>query len=123
MVRDPTAAQPGPDPEPDGLMDSAAPEEFRGALPTVERLAAPRGTAAERVHARIGDIATGNVGAPTRLPTAAHRLPTALIGREYRHDQWISEVRAENPGHPLPDGPASDLLSHVDGHLGRDPYA
>ncbi|MEV8293112.1 DinB family protein [Streptomyces rochei] len=40
MIRNLTAAEPSPDPELDGLMDSANPEKFRGALPTVERLSA-----------------------------------------------------------------------------------
>lgn len=39
-------------------MDSANPEKFRGALPTVERLTSVRRVVAERVHARIGTIAT-----------------------------------------------------------------
>ena len=38
MIRNLTAAEPSPDPELDALMDSAHPERFRGALPTVERL-------------------------------------------------------------------------------------
>ncbi|WP_269809380.1 hypothetical protein [Streptomyces triticisoli] len=33
-------------------MDSAQPEKFRGALPTVQRLTVFRDTAAERVRAR-----------------------------------------------------------------------
>src|ERR1700750_2561593 len=56
MIRNLTAAEPSPDPELDGLMDSARPERFRGALPTIERLTAVRGGGAERGHARIGDI-------------------------------------------------------------------
>ncbi|MFE1240453.1 hypothetical protein [Streptomyces tendae] len=66
MIRNLTAAEPSPDPDLDGLMDSANPEKFRGALPTVERLSVFRDTVAERVHVRIGDIAAGRVGAPTR---------------------------------------------------------
>lgn len=34
MIRNLTAAEPSPDPDLDGLMDSANPEKFRGALPT-----------------------------------------------------------------------------------------
>lgn len=65
-IRNLTAAEPSPDPELDGLMDSANPEHFRGALPTVERLTAFRDTVAERVHARIGAMAASNVGARRR---------------------------------------------------------
>ena len=39
MVRNLTAAEPSPDPALDALLDSALPEQFRGALPTVRRLA------------------------------------------------------------------------------------
>ncbi len=42
MIRNLTAAEPSPDPALDGLMDSALPEQFRGALPTVRRLSAFR---------------------------------------------------------------------------------
>ncbi|MFJ4623839.1 DinB family protein [Streptomyces sp. NPDC088812] len=79
MIRNLTAAEPSPDPELDGLMDSANPEKSRGTLPTVERLTAFRDTVGERVHARIGDIAAGKVGAPTQLTSVAHHLLVALI--------------------------------------------
>ncbi|MGW3731297.1 DinB family protein, partial [Streptomyces sp. NPDC000851] len=75
------------------------------------------------VHARIGDIAAGNVGAPTQLTVVATHLLTALINHEYQHDQWISEVRTEDLGHALPPDPASDRLSRVDGYLVLNPYA
>lgn len=117
MIRNLTAAEPSPDPELDGLMDSANPEKFRGALPTVERLTTFRNTVAERVHARIGDIAAGRVGAPTQLTVVATHLLTALINHEYQHDQWISEVRTDDLGHALPPDPSSDRLSRVDGYL------
>ncbi|MGP3775401.1 hypothetical protein ACTWJ8_31730 [Streptomyces sp. SDT5-1] len=104
-------------------MDSANPEKFRGALPTTERLAAFRGTVAERVHARIGDIAAGRVGAATQMNIVAAHLLTALINHEYQHDQWIGEVRADNLGHALPPDPDSDLLSRIDGYLVCTPYA
>ncbi|MGW0819089.1 DinB family protein [Streptomyces viridiviolaceus] len=123
MIRNLTAAEPSPDPELDGLMDSANPEKFRGALPTVDRLAAFRETVAERVHARIGDIAAGQVGAPTQLMVVANHLLIALINHEYQHDQWISEVRADNLGHALPPDPESDWLSRIDGYLICNPYA
>jgi hypothetical protein len=117
MIRNLTAAEPSPDPALDGLMDSANPEEFRGALPTVQRLTVFRDTVAERVHARIGDIAAGRVGAPTQLTIVATHLLTALVNHEYQHDQWIGEVRKENLGHALPPDPEADRLSRVDGYL------
>ncbi|WP_225828257.1 DinB family protein [Streptomyces naphthomycinicus] len=122
MIRNLTAAEPSPDPELDGFMDSANPEKFRGALPTVSRLAAFRDTVAERVHARIGDIAAGRVGAPTQLTIVGAHLLVALINHEYQHDQWISEVRAENLGHALPPHPVSGLLARIDGYLVCNPY-
>ncbi|MET8955516.1 DinB family protein [Streptomyces sp. NPDC004393] len=123
VIRNLTAAEPSPDPELDGLMDSANPEKFRGALPTVERLTAFRHTVAERVHARIGDIAAGQVSAPSQLTVVGTHLLIALINHEYQHDQWISEVRADNLGHTLPPDPSSDRLSRVDGYLVLNPYA
>ncbi|GGV87700.1 hypothetical protein GCM10015535_37420 [Streptomyces gelaticus] len=117
MVRNLTAAEPSPDPELDGLMDSANPEKFRGALPTIERLTAFRDTVAERVHARMRAIASGNVTAPEQLTIVASHLLTALINHEYQHDQWISEVRADNLGHPLPPDPEGDCVRRLDGYL------
>ncbi len=117
LIRNLTAAEPSPDPELDALMDSARPEKFRGALPTVRRLADFRAAVAERVHARIGDIAAGRVGAPSQLAIVATHLMAALVNHEYQHDQWISEVRAENLGHALPPDPESDMLYRVDGYL------
>ena len=122
MIRNLTAAEPSPDPALDGLMDSAQPEKFRGALPTVERLTTFRDTVAERVHARIGDIAAGTVSAPTQLAVVATHLLTAIINHEYQHDQWISEVRADDLGHALPSDPESDQLSRVDGYLVLNPH-
>jgi hypothetical protein len=89
----------------------------------VRRLTAFRDVVAERVHARIGDIAAGNVGAPAQLTIVATHLLTALVNHEYQHDQWISEVRAENLGHALPPDPESDHLSRVDGYLVLNIYA
>ncbi|WP_392958592.1 DinB family protein [Streptomyces sp. LN245] len=122
MIRNLTAAEPSPDPELDGIMDSANPEKFRGTLPTVERLTTFRATVAERVHARIGDIAAGNVGAPAQLTVVAAHLLTALVNHEYQHDQWIGEVRSDSLGHALPPDPASDRLGRVDGYLVLDAY-
>ena len=114
MIRNLTAAEPSPDPELDGLMDSARPERFRGALPTVARLTAFRDVVAERVHARIGDIGAGRVGAPAQLTIVATHLLTAVINHEYQHDQWISEVRAGQLGHALPADPDSDHVRRID---------
>lgn len=123
MVRNLTAAEPSPDPELDAIMDSANPEKFRGALPTVDRLHLFRTTVAERVHERIGAIESGHVGAPEQLRAVAGYMLTAIINHEYQHDQWIGEVRSRNLGHQLPDDPASDALSRVDGYLLLDPLA
>ncbi|NUP45616.1 MAG: DinB family protein [Streptomyces sp.] len=117
MIRNLTAAEPSPDPELDALMDSANPEKFRGALPTVTRLTEFRETVAERVHARLGDIASGRVGAPAQLTIVAAHLLTSLINHEYQHDQWISEVRSGSLGHALPPDPDSEHLRRIDGYL------
>jgi hypothetical protein len=121
MIRNLTAAEPSPDPELDGLMDSANPEQFRGALPTAQRLATFRDTVAERVHARIGSIAAGHTGAPGQMTIVATHLLTSLINHEYQHDQWISEVRSHDLGHTLPPDPESDLLRRLEGYLVLDP--
>ncbi|MFD7403753.1 DinB family protein [Streptomyces sp. NPDC059866] len=117
MIRNLTAAEPSPDPELDALMDSANPERFRGALPTIRRLTDFRTTVAERVHARMGDIAAGRVGAPTQLTIVATHLLAALINHEYQHDQWISEVRAGDLGHALPADPDGEHVRRIDGYL------
>ncbi|MFD8073412.1 DinB family protein [Streptomyces sp. NPDC059718] len=123
MVRNLTAAEPSPDPELDALMDSANPEKFRGALPTVQRLAAFRDTVAERVHTRLGAIAAGRVGAPDQMTVIGTVLLTALVNHEYQHDQWIGEVRHQSLGHALPPDPASEHLSRIDGYLVLNPRA
>ncbi|MEU1517077.1 DinB family protein [Streptomyces sp. NPDC005811] len=120
MIRNLTAAEPSPDPELDALMDSANPERFRGALPTVERLTAFRDTVAERVHARMGDIAAGRVGAPAQLTVVATHLLTTLVNHEYQHDQWIGEVRADALGHALPPDPDGGNTRRIDGYLVLD---
>ena len=123
MVRNLTAAEPSPDPELDGLMDSANPEKFRGALPTIERLTAFRSTIADRVRARAGAIAAGQVGAPQQMTMVATHMLTALINHEYQHDQWIGEVRAQNLGHALPGDPPSAAVCRLDGYLVLNPLA
>ena len=121
MVRNLTAAEPSPDPDLDGLMDSANPEKFRGALPTIQRLSDFRSAVADRVHARVGAIAAGQVGAPQQMTMVATQLLTALINHEYQHDQWICEVRAENLGHALPGDPPSPAVGRLDGYLVLNP--
>ena len=121
MIRNLTAAEPSPDPGLDDLMDSANPEKFRGTLPTVKRLTEFRETVAERVHARIGDIASGRVGAPAQLTIVAAHLLTSLINHEYQHDQWIAEVRSQNLGRALPDDPIGDDVCRVEGYLMLNP--
>ncbi len=116
MVRNLTAAEPSPDPELDGLMDSATPEPERGALPGIERLTRYRDAVAERLRIRIGDIATGNVGAPNQLDAVARTLLVAVVNHEYQHAQWIGEVRERDLGHALPNRPASPRLTEIDGY-------
>ncbi len=117
MVRNLTAAEPSPDPELDALMDSARPEPDRGDLPGLDRLLGFRSVVAERVHARMGAIDAGDVGAPRQLRIVAQHLLVALINHEYQHDQWIGEVRLQDLGHPLPPRPESERLARVDGYL------
>ncbi|MDH3679620.1 MAG: DinB family protein [Acidimicrobiia bacterium] len=117
MIRNLTAAEPSPDPDLDGLMDSATPERQRGVLPPVERIDGYRRAVTERVRVRIGAIEAGDVGAPDQLRRIASTLLVAIINHEYQHDQWIGEVRNEALGHPLPERPTSALLTTLDGYL------
>ncbi len=116
MVRNLTAAEPSPDPELDGLMDSATAEADRGALPDVGRLLDYRSAVAERVRFRIGQIDEGNVGAPAQLRVIAGTLLTAVINHEYQHSKWIGEVRSDAHGKGVPPLPQSGLLSVIDGY-------
>ena len=116
MVRNLTAAEAKIDPELDELMDSATAESERGALPDLDRLLDYRGTVAERVRYRVGQIDEGNVGAPAQLRLIAGNLMVAVINHEYQHSRWIGEVRSEVHGLDLPDEPTSPLLTTVDGY-------
>ena len=116
MVRNLTAAEPSPDPELDGVMDSATPEPDRGDMPGLERLRTYRDTVAERVHARLGAIDDGRVGAPAQLRVVGQTLLVALVNHEYQHDQWIAEVRSRDFGQAVPERPASDRLELLDGY-------
>ena len=116
MVRNLAAAEPSPDPDLDPVMDSATPETDRGGLPGGDRLLAYRESVAERVHARVGDIDRGRVGAPRQLRVVGQHLLVALINHEYQHDQWIGEVRHCDLGHELPPRPESARLTEIDGY-------
>ena len=89
MIRNLTAAEPSPDPALDGLMDSALPEQFRGALPTVRRLSAFRETVVERVHAQR---AVGVVDS-----SSAQRLCEYLQVVEV--DRRSSDIERDRVGH------------------------
>ena len=116
MVRNLTAAEPSPDPELDGLMDSATAERERGALPDVARILDYRGAIADRVRFRIGQIDAGNVGAPDQLRMIAGTLLVAVVNHEYQHSKWIGEVRNEAHGLDLPPAATSANLTVVDGY-------
>ena len=122
MIRNLTAAEPSPDPALDGLMDSALPEQFRGALPSVRRLSAFRDTVAERVHARIGDIAAGKVSAPTQLTIVATCLLTALINPRVPARPVDQRSPCRPLGHALPADPESGHVRRIDGYLVLHPY-
>ncbi|MFK7920071.1 MAG: DinB family protein [Ilumatobacter sp.] len=116
MVRNLTAAEPSPDSELDVLMDGATAERDRGELPSLERLDTYRSAVADRLRFRIGNIASGDVGAPAQLDIIARTLLVAVVNHEYQHAQWIGEVRQRDLGHDRPDHPTSPLLREVDGY-------
>ena len=116
MVRNLLAAEPSLDSDMEPVMDSANPEPDRGELPPPERIAAFRTAVAARVHARVGDIDSGRVGAPEQLRVVGGNLLIALINHEYQHDEWIAEVRNRDLGHGLPSRPRSDRLTVIDGY-------
>ena len=120
MIRNLTAAEPSPDAELEGIMDSATDEHDRGHLPDLRRLAAYRSAVRERVRHRIGAIEQGDVGAPAHLHFIAINLLVAVINHEYQHDKWIGEVRT-HLGHALPAAPLSSRLTTVDGYLLLNP--
>ena len=116
MVRNLTAAEAPLDAELDALMDSATAERDRGALPDVARLVGYREAVADRVRFRIGNIESGNVGAPAQLRVIAQGLITAVINHEYQHSKWIGEVRSDVHGKELPPTPTSPFLVELDGY-------
>ena len=117
MVRNLLAAEPSPDPGLDALMDSATSERDRGELPELARLGDYRDAVAERVRLRIGDVASGDVGAPAQLDVIARTLLIAIVNHEYQHSRWIGEVRHDSLGHALPVRPSSPLLTEIDGYV------
>ena len=116
MIRNLTAAEPSPDPELDGLMDSATPERDRGALPDVARIHDYRDAIAERVRYWVGRIDEGQTGAPNQLRMIAGNLLTAVVNHEYQHSKWVGEVRNEAHGLDLPPDAESPNLTVVDGY-------
>ena len=116
MVRNLVAAEASPDPGLEPVMDSATAETDRGDLPARAAIAGYRAAVAERVHARLGDIDRGRVGAPHQLRVVGQHLLVALINHEYQHDQWIGEMRSGELGHALPPRPVSARLSELDGY-------
>ncbi len=117
MVRNLTAAEPAIDADLDALMDSATAEADRGNLPDRDRLDHYRTEVAERLRFRIGNIESGDVGAPTQLRVIAKTLLVAVINHEYQHDKWIGEVRSDVHGKDLPPEPSSEFLTSLDGYL------
>jgi len=117
MVRNLTAAEPPIDDRLDRLMDGATAEPDRGDLPGLDALRSYRATAVERLRFRIGNIASGDVGAPRQLGHIAVGLLLAVINHEYQHSKWIGEVRSRDLGHALPEPPSSALLTEIDGYL------
>jgi hypothetical protein len=116
MVRNLTAAEASPDADLDALMDGATAEPNRGGLPTIERLSAYRAAVADRLRFRIGNIASGDVGAPAQLDVIARTLLVAVVNHEYQHSQWIGEVRQRDLGHSTPAHPTAALLTEIDGY-------
>lgn len=117
MVRNLTAAEPSPDPGLDALMDGATAEPDRGELPDLGRLTRYRDAVADRLRFRIGNIASGDVGAPAQLDVIARTLLVAVVNHEYQHAKWIGEVRERDLGHSLPTPPRSPLLTSIEGYV------
>lgn len=77
----------------DALFDSANPEEKRGTLPALVEITAYRDTVAERTHARIEAILTGERSAARQLAHVLGPILLSIIHHEYQHDCWIGEMR------------------------------
>jgi hypothetical protein len=120
MIRNLTAAEPSPDADLEGIMDSATEEQNRGHLPDLDRLGAYRSAVGERVRHRVDDIKEGNVGAPAHLHFIAINLLVAVVNHEYQHDKWIGEVRT-HLGHAMPPVPQSSRLVTTVGYLLLNP--
>jgi len=98
-------------------MDGATAEPDRGDLPDLARLSRYRDAVADRLRFRIGNIASGDVGAPAQLDVIARTLLVAVVNHEYQHAKWISEVRERDLGRSLPTPPRSPLLTTIDGYV------
>ena len=117
MIRNLTAAEPSPDPDLDGVMDSATAETQRGDLPALARIGDYRTAVADRVRFRVGEIDAGRVGATEQLVKIAETMLTAIINHEYQHSKWIGEVRVDQFDKALPAMPDSKNLQELDGYL------
>lgn len=94
MIRNLLDAEASLDPQLDALFDSANPEAQRGELPSLTTLLEYRNTIAQRTHARIDAILTGERPATQQLMQAGIPILAAIINHEYQHDCWIREMRA-----------------------------
>ena len=122
MVRNLIAAEPRLASDLEYMSDSATPTSERGALPDADTLRLFRTTVANRVRARLFEVANGTVGAPAQLSIVAQTVLTAVINHEYQHSTWIGEVRSQQLDRRLPDAPTSKLVSLVDGYPIIDPF-
>jgi hypothetical protein len=90
-------------------------------VPDLGTLVSYRTAVAERLRFRVGNIASGDVGAPAQLRLVASTLLLTVINHEYQHDKWIGEVRNQVHGKDLPPEPMSPLLTKLDGYVVLDP--
>lgn len=112
MIRNLTAAEPSPDPALDGLMDSANPERFRGALPTIRRLT-------ESLLRRLRHGSYLPRSAIWKLdacwpagsrPTASRNFSSPLPGPPDRLRRWVARCSRWISGAQKPSGPGPGLL-------------
>ena len=92
MIRNLTAAEPSPDAELEGIMDSATDATTEAICPTSGDLPATEpwyasGSSPCRRHRATGRRRSAD------LHFIAINLLVALINHEYQHDKWIGEVR------------------------------
>ena len=115
MIRNLLDAEASLDPQLDALFDSANPEEQRGDLPALATILDYRATIAQRTHARIDAIVTGERPASQQLQQALVPIIAALINHEYQHDCWIREMRTAL-GHDKADRVFSSRVVQLDGY-------